>query len=119
MLIHGVSNAHCGGRKKTVAEPSAGVRKTDPEPLAFAYEDLRRQAAECSSSGGLGMAIFLDQGMVAWMLACSWVASTHPNNLQRCPSTVAPVPDDLRGEMVLVGPGTIDGVSTISCWRCP
>jgi len=22
------------------------------------------------------MAIFLDQGMVAWMLACSWVAST-------------------------------------------
>jgi len=48
------------------------------------------------------MAIFLDQGMVAWMLACSWVASTHPNNLQRYPSTVAPVPDELRGEIVLV-----------------
>jgi len=40
--------------------------------------------------------------MVAWMLACSWVASTHPNNLQRCPSIAAPVPDELRGEIVLV-----------------
>src|SRR6266404_2489491 len=89
--------------KKTSLNPAAGARKTaEPETLTSAYEDLRRQAAECSSSGGLGMAIFLDQGMVAWMLACSWVASTHPNNLQRCPSTVAPVPDELRGEIVLV-----------------
>jgi len=46
----------------------------EPETLISAYEDLRRQAAQCSSSGGLGMAILLDQGMAAWMLACSWVA---------------------------------------------
>src|SRR5258708_39843901 len=99
MLIHGVSNAHCGGRKKTVAESSAGVRKTDPETLTFAHEDLRRQAAEDSSSGGLGMAIFLDQGMVAWMLACSWVASANPDNSRRCPPTPVPLPDELRGDM--------------------
>ena len=89
--------------KKTSLNPATGARKTaEPETLTSAYEDLRRQAAECSSSGGLGMAILLDQGMVAWMLACSWVASTHPNNLQRCPSIAAPVPDELRGEIVLV-----------------
>ena len=89
--------------KKTSLNPTTGARKTaEQETLTSAYEDLRRQAAECSSSGGLGMAIFLDQGMVAWMLACSWVASTHPNNLQRCPSIAAPVPDELRGEIVLV-----------------
>src|SRR5882762_712198 len=89
--------------KKTSLNPTTGARKTaEQETLTSAYEDLRRQAAECSSSGGLGMAIFLDQGMVAWMLACSWVASTHPNNLQRCSSIAAPVPDELRGEIVLV-----------------
>jgi hypothetical protein len=89
--------------KKTSLNPATGARKTaEPGTLTSAYEDLRRQAAECPSSGGLGMAIFLGQGMVAWMLACSWVASTHPNNLQRCPSTATPVPDELRGEIVLV-----------------
>jgi hypothetical protein len=48
------------------------------------------------------MAIFLDQGMVAWMLACSWVASTNPDNSLRCPTTAPPLPDELRGEIVLV-----------------
>jgi hypothetical protein len=89
--------------KKTSLNPAAGARKTaEPEILTSAYEDLRRQAAECSSSGGLGMAIFLDQGMVAWILACSWVASTNPDNSRRSPTTAAPLPDELRGEIVLV-----------------
>jgi hypothetical protein len=48
------------------------------------------------------MAIFLGQGMVAWMLACSWVASMNPDNVHRCPITAAPLLDELRGEMVLV-----------------
>ena len=89
--------------KKTSLNPAAGARKTaEPETLTSAYEDLRRQAAECSSSGGLGLAIFLDQGMVAWILACSWVASTNPDNSRRCPTTAAPLLDELRGEIVLV-----------------
>ena len=89
--------------KKTPLNPAAGGCKTaEPETLISAYEDLRRQAAECSSSGGLGMAIFLDQGMVAWMLACSWVASTNPDNVRRCQTTAAPLPNALRGEIVLV-----------------
>jgi hypothetical protein len=48
------------------------------------------------------MAIFLDQGMVAWMLACSWVASINPDNGRRYPISAAPLPDELRGEIVLV-----------------
>lgn len=89
--------------KKTSLNPVAGACKTtEPETLISAYEDLRRQAAKCSTSGGVGMVIFLDQGMAAWMLACSWVASTNPANLRRCPTTTAPVPDELRGEIVLV-----------------
>lgn len=89
--------------KKTSLNPVAGARKTaEPETLISAYEDLRRQVAEGSRSGGLGMAIFLDQGMVAWMLACSWVASTNADDSRRCPTTAAPLPDELRGEIVLV-----------------
>jgi len=48
------------------------------------------------------MALFLGQGMVAWMRACSWVAPTAPDNLRWCPTAAAPLPNDLRGETVLV-----------------
>lgn len=89
--------------KKTSLNPAAGARKTaEPQALISAYEDLRRQATECLSSSGLGMAILLDQGMVAWMLACSWVPSANPNNSHRCPTVVAPLPNELRREIVLV-----------------
>jgi hypothetical protein len=74
----------------------------EPETLVSAYEDLRQQAADRSRSGGLGMALFLGQGMVAWMRACSWVSATAPDNLRQCPTAAAPLPNDLRGEVVLV-----------------
>jgi hypothetical protein len=48
------------------------------------------------------MALFLDQGMVAWMRACSWAASTNPHNSRHCVSADSPLPDDVRGEIVLI-----------------
>jgi hypothetical protein len=36
------------------------------------------------------------------MHACSWVASTTPDNLRRFPTVSGPLPDDLRSEVVLV-----------------
>jgi len=77
-------------------------KTTKPEALISAYEDLRLQAAQCSTTGGLGMAIFLDQGMAAWMLACSWVTYANRDSVRRCPITATPLPNDLRGEIVLV-----------------
>ena len=89
--------------KKTSLNPSGGGRNAaEPQTLISAYEDLRQQAAAHSSSGGLGMALFLGQGMVAWMQACSWVASTNPHKSRDCPTTTAPLPVDVRGEIVLV-----------------
>jgi hypothetical protein len=89
--------------KKTPLNPANGARNTaEPQALISAYEELREEAAGSSSSGGLGMALFLGQGMVAWMQACSWVASTAPDNLRRCSTVCGPLPDDLRGEVVLV-----------------
>ena len=73
-----------------------------PQTVISAYEDLRQLAADGSSSGGLGMALFLGQGMVAWMRACSWASSATPDNLRRFPTIAAPLPNDLRGEVVLV-----------------
>jgi hypothetical protein len=48
------------------------------------------------------MAIFLGQGLAAWMLACCWVTCTNSDSVRGCPITAAPLPDDLRGEIVLV-----------------
>ena len=48
------------------------------------------------------MALFIGQGMVAWMRACSWAPSTAPDNLRRCLTIAAPLPNDLRSEVVLV-----------------
>lgn len=73
----------------------------DPQALISAYEDLGRQAAKGSSSQGLGMALWLGQGMMAWMPACCWAPSTAPNYLRPYSASVA-LPSDLRGEIVLV-----------------
>jgi len=82
---------------------AGGARNfAEPQTLISAYEDLRQQAADGSTSGGLGMALFLGQGTVAWMRACSSVAPAAPDNLRRCPTAAAPLPSDLRGEIVLV-----------------
>jgi len=48
------------------------------------------------------MALFLGQGMVAWMRACSSVSSTALDNSRRSQTAAAPLPNDLRGEIVLV-----------------
>jgi hypothetical protein len=49
------------------------------------------------------MALFLGQGMVAWMLTCSWVVTaTNPDHSRPCPSPAVTVADGLRGEIVLV-----------------
>jgi hypothetical protein len=52
--------------------------------------------------GGKRMALFLGQGMVAWMRACSWVPSTATDNSRPLKNAAAPLPNDLRGEIVLV-----------------
>jgi hypothetical protein len=90
------------GRQEKKRRRIEWAARAEPQTPVSAYEDLRQQAVDGSRSGGLGMVLFLGQGMVAWMRACSWVASTAPDNLRRCPSAAAPLPNDLRSEVVLV-----------------
>jgi hypothetical protein len=96
------TRTEAAGKKTTLNSAADAPKTAEPQALISAYEDLRQQAAECSSSSGLGMAILLNQGMVAWMLACSWVPSTSPDNSRRCLTAVAPLPNELRREIVLV-----------------
>jgi hypothetical protein len=48
------------------------------------------------------MALLLGQGMMAWMQACCWVPPPAPNYSRPHPARVLALPDDLRGEIVLV-----------------
>jgi hypothetical protein len=48
------------------------------------------------------MALFLGQGMVAWMRACSWVPSGLPHNSPSSAIDAVPLSNDLRGEIVIV-----------------
>jgi hypothetical protein len=86
--------------KKTSVTKLVGAK--DPQALISAYEELRQQALDDSSLGDLGMGLFLTQGMVAWMQACSWIPATVSKNSPSHPSTSAPLPQDLRGEIVTV-----------------
>jgi len=71
--------------------------------LAAGYEDLRRQALEGSpSQHGLGMALLLRQGMVAWMKA--WLQSTSrpPEGWKSPTDAGAVVTDDRLGKVVVI-----------------
>ena len=71
--------------------------------LAAGYEDLRRQVLEGSpSQRGLGLALLLRQGMVAWMKA--WLQSTsRPREGWKLPTDAsAVVTHDRLGKVVVV-----------------
>lgn len=86
--------------KKTALEKAVPVKET--QALVSAYEELRRQAVGPSAFGGLGMALLLGQGMVAWMQACSWIPSTASHNSPLLPACNLPVPHGVRGEIIML-----------------
>jgi len=76
--------------------PAAGAT------LLADYEDLRRQALDDLSSGGLGMTLLLTQGMVAWMKACRPSTSAISENVPFQPAIPVLLAGDLRGEVVRI-----------------
>ena len=65
------------------------------------YEDLRRQALDGGGCHhGLGMALLLRQGMVAWMTAWMESNSRVPENWRLTPAVA--VPEDRHGEIVAI-----------------
>ena len=74
------------------------------------YEELRRQQvlSPCGrTSGGLGLALFLRQGMKAWMDGWSRCVAAGPAKApDRSRAGEGMVPWDLRGEVVVILAGT-------------
>jgi hypothetical protein len=65
------------------------------------YEDLRQQALDGGASRqGLGMVLFLRQGMVAWMMA--WLEANSPAPQEKRLWPGVRVPENQRSEVVAI-----------------
>jgi len=87
-------------------------RSSNSNPAMVAgYEDLRRQALDSGVyHQGLGMVLFLRQGMVAWMKA--WIESKAPAPQEQMPSPGLRVPENHRSEIIV-----IMAAMALSHWR--
>jgi hypothetical protein len=91
------------------------VNEDPPQPIpqqewVTRYEQLRSDALSQGQgiSSGFGLTLFLRQGMVAWMQACSR-AVTPPAPALAQPSPVSSLPGDLRTQAVLILAGILLG----------
>lgn len=63
--------------------------------LVECYEQLREELVSGLRGHGLGLALFLREGMAAWMRACStWLPASAPR-----PRPAQSLPIGVRGEM--------------------
>jgi hypothetical protein len=77
---------------------------------AARYEQLRGDALNRGSdvSSGIGLAVFLRQGLTAWMRACGSVLTPSVNPVAQ-PAPVSSLPCDVRTETVLILAGMLLG----------
>ena len=81
------------------SDPSV-ARATDA--LVSHYEALRRGALDGPGGRGAGWALFIGQGMAAWIDACAALTPmAEPGPRASAPSP-GPLPSDLRGELAMV-----------------
>ena len=84
-----------------IASP-VSMAGTNDDPVA-GYEDLRRQAVGAPGlHNGLGMVLFLRQGMTAWMKARLQATSARVGSSCRRGDSDERIPLDLRGEAALI-----------------
>lgn len=78
------------------------ISTTNDDAVA-GYEDLRRQAMGAPGfHNGLGMVLFLRQGMAAWMKARLQATSARAESSRRRGEADERIPLDLRGEAALI-----------------
>ena len=67
--------------------------------LLAAYEDLRREVLGGLNCKGLGLCLFLGQGMAAWMKTCSAILVVPFSGCVQ-PAVPVTVIADLKGEVI-------------------
>jgi len=77
---------------------------------AARYEQLRREALQrvSGASSGIGLAVFLRQGLTAWMRACGSVLTPSVNPVAQ-PALISSLPFDVRTQTVLILAGMLLG----------
>jgi len=81
-----------------------------PREWTARYEQLRRDALNRDSglSSGIGLAVFLRQGLRAWMRACGRVVTPSVSQFAP-PAPVNGLPFDVRTQAVLILTGMLLG----------
>ncbi len=106
MSIRAASSARCRGEKKTSDEERPqGLNPVASEDLINRYEELRLQAlGQSGSSRGLGLALFLRQGMRSWIE--SWSMCAPPRPMHEV-SNGHSIPRELEGEITNILAGMV------------
>ena len=107
MFIHAALSGHCRGEKKPPDEErTQGLIHVAREDLISYYEELRLQAlGQTGVSRGLGLALFLRQGMRCWVESWSKCAPT-PRPTQEVSSGHS-IPRELQGEITNILAGMV------------
>lgn len=87
-----------------MTEPGLGR----PDLIAY-YERLRQQVVHDSASGreGLGLALFLQRGMAAWIAAWSQCAGAFQKDTCPGPPPVETLPSNVRSQIASLLAGII------------
>ena len=87
--------------KKTPVDRGCGAFFGATASLVDSYEELRKRALHClPTSGGLGLAIFLGQGMSAWMQVCA--AHLKPLDIPQASCDPCNLPRQVENDIVLI-----------------
>jgi hypothetical protein len=100
-------------------DPFPGIAQPD---WVLRYEQLRSDVlsrGQGISSAGLGLAVFLRDGITAWMRACSRAVTAPARTCAQLSTNVLPY--DLRNEAVLILAGILLGNKSEAnhASRCP
>lgn len=82
--------------------------------LAAQYEQLRSDALSCpvSHGNGLGLGVFVRQGMLGWMRAWSRCTEGPPPRPSAPPQTDTILPLEIRSQITIVLAAMIVGLQT-------
>lgn len=107
MSILAVLSVRCRDEKKTPdEEPARGLIVVGREDLVSHYEELRLQAlGQMDMARGLGLALFLRQGMRPWIE--SWSKCPPPPRPMQEASTGHSIPRELQDEITNILAGMV------------
>ena len=101
---HGPSTKHrarSGAQSKKTAVNEASAQAIAHEDCASDYEQLRGSALGIIDSRGIGFALFLRNGMAAWVHACS-CGAPPANDPIPPPATLSSLPADVRSQAAVI-----------------